>query len=373
MKYAYCTLFNSHYLDKGLVTIHSLLKNSKNAVIYVLTMDEECFHILKTMAMDRVILIHLNDFENERLLAVKKKRSAAEYCWTCSAGLIQYILETYGESNCTYIDADLYFYRDPSFLIEEMKEKGKSVLIIEHGFKKDYLYEHSVGGSGRFCVEFNTFLNNEEAREVLKQWIDDILTECSATTAGNLGDQSYLTGWPEKYECVHIVEHIGAGIAPWNLNRFALVKIENRIPVISEVGKKNSREAAVFFHFHNLKYVDRNKVNIGVYHRYWKVDQRLVEALYRPYLAALEEQKKLLETEFGITDLVKAHPAWSQEEESCSLLGKVKKLKRDLWKGSVTKSVKNLIVRIDLNLRYKVNHKKDIMDIRNTLGTTERL
>ena len=94
-----------------------------------------------------------------------------------------------------------------------------------------------------------------------------------------------------------------------------------------------------------------------------KVDQKLVEALYRPYLAALEEQKKLLETEFGITDLVKAHPAWSQEEESCSRLEKIKKLMRDLWKGSVKKSVKNLIVRIDLNLRYKVNHKKDVMEI----------
>ena len=359
----FCTLFDSNYLDKGLVLYHSMNHAMEEFRLYILAMDEKCYEVLKSMELQQVVPIRLSDFENERLLTAKAERTPAEYCWTCSASLILYILEAYGESNCTYIDADLYFYRDPSFLIEEMKEQGKSVLIIEHGFKKDHLYEHSVGGSGRFCVEFNTFLNQEEAREVLKQWIDDILTECSATTAGNLGDQSYLTGWPEKYKCVHIVEHIGAGIAPWNLNRFVLKKTENHIPVISEVGKKNSQEAAVFFHFHNLKYLDRNKVNIGVYHRYWKVDQKLVEAVYRPYLAALEEQKKLLETEFGITDLVKAHPAWSQEGESCSSLEKIKKLMRGLWKGSVKKSVKNLIVRIDLNLRYKVNHKKDVMEI----------
>lgn len=361
MRYAYCTLFNSNYLDKGLVTIQSLLDNSKDAVIYVLAMDEKCYEVLGDMENDQIVPIRLSDFENERLLAAKAERSAAEYCWTCSGSLILYVLETYGEDNCTYIDADLYFYRDPSFLIKEMMEKGKSVSIIEHGFKKDLMYEHSVTGSGRFCVEFNTFLNNEESLNVLKQWIDDILRECSAETKGNLGDQSYLTEWPEKYDCIHIVEHIGAGMAPWNLNRFQLEKTESNVPVISEIGKKSSQEKAVFYHFHNLKYIDRTQVNIGVYHRYWKVDEALVEAVYRPYLAALESQKEMLETKYGISGLVTAHPAWSNESETFS--EKVRKLIKDLWKGSVGKSLKNLIVRLNLNLMYRVNHKKDILFI----------
>lgn len=361
MRYAYCTLFNSNYLDKGLVTIHSLLENSKNVVIYVLAMDEKCYEVLTDMGKNQVIPIRLSDFENERLLAAKAERSAAEYCWTCSGSLILYVLETYGESNCTYIDADLCFYRDPSFLIDEMIEEGKSVSIIEHGFRKDFMYEHSVNGSGRFCVEFNTFLNNEESLTVLKQWIDDILKECSADTKGNLGDQSYLTEWPDKYDCIHIVENIGAGMAPWNLNRFQLEEIEDNVPVISETGKKNSQEKAVFYHFHNLKYIDRTQVNIGVYHRYWKVDEALVEAVYRPYLAVLEVQKKMLETRYGLSGLVTAHPAWSNEEESFA--EKMKKLVKDLWKGSVGKSLKNLIVRLNLNLMYRVNHKKDILSI----------
>lgn len=361
MRCAYCTLFNSNYLDKGLVTIYSLLQNSKDAVIYVLAMDEKSYEVLEDLGSRQVVPIRLSDFENERLLAAKAERTAAEYCWTCSGSLILYVLETYGEVSCTYIDADLYFYRDPSFLIKEMMEKGKSVSIIEHGFKKDFMYEHSVTGSGRFCVEFNTFLNNEESLAVLKQWIDDILRECSADTKGNLGDQSYLTEWPEKYDCIHIVENIGAGIAPWNVNRFRLEKIEGDVPVISEIGKKNSEEKAVFYHFHNMKYIDRNQVNIGVYHRYWKTDEVLVEAIYRPYLAALEEQKKVLESKYGISGLVKAHPAWSDENESFA--EKIRKLVKDLWKGSVGKSMKNLIVRLNLNLMYRVNHKKDILYI----------
>ena len=359
MRYAYCTLFNSNYLDKGLETISSLLDNSEDAVVYVLAMDEKCYEVLEDMKNHRVIPVCLCDFENERLLKAKAERSTAEYCWTCSGSLILYVLETYGENSCTYIDADLYFYRDPSFLIKEMIEEGKSVSIIEHGFKKDLMYEHSVTGSGRFCVEFNTFLNNEESLLVLKQWIDDILRECSADVKGNLGDQSYLTEWPDKYDCIHIIENIGAGIAPWNLNRFKLEKMEDQIPVISETGTKNGQEKAVFYHFHNMKYIDRTQVNIGVYHRYWKVDESLVEAVYRPYLAALEEQKQMLESKYGITGLVKVHPAWSNENESLS--DKIKKLIKDLWKGSVGKSLKNLIVRVNLNLMYRFNHKKDIL------------
>lgn len=363
MRYAYCTLFNSDYLDKGLVTIHSLIKNSKNAVVYVLAMDKKCYEVLKDMKIGQVVPIRLSDFENEKLLTAKAERTAAEYCWTCSGSLILYVLETFGESNCTYIDADMYFYRNPSFLIEEMVQKGKSVLITEHGFKKDHLYEHSVGGSGRFCVEFNTFLNNDAALQVLKQWIDDILRECSATKTGNLGDQSYLTEWPEKYDCIYIVENIGAGIAPWNLNRFVLEKIEDDVPIISEAGKKNSQESAVFFHFHNMKYIDRKQVNIGVFQRYWKIDEKLVEAFYRPYLAVLEEQKEMLETSFGISGLVKAHPAWSHGTQNRSFADKIREFQKDLWKGSLIKSVKNLFVRIDLNFRYRANHKKDIMYI----------
>ena len=357
----FCTLFDSNYLDKGLVLYNSLSNVMAEFKIYILAMDEKCYEILEDMKLNNVVPISLSDFENEKLLAVKAERSSAEYCWTCSGSLILYVLENYGESNCTYIDADLYFYRDPSFLIDEMINNGKSVSIIEHGFRKDFMYEHSVNGSGRFCVEFNTFLNNEESLTVLKQWIDDILKECSADTKGNLGDQSYLTEWPDKYDCIHIVENIGAGMAPWNLNRFKLEKIEDHVPVIFEVGKKGNLEKAVFYHFHNMKYIDRTQVNIGVYHRYWKVDEALVEAVYRPYLAALEEQKQVLESKYGISGLVKSHPAWSNENNSFS--DKIKKLINDLWKGSIRKSFKNLIVRVNLNLMYRFNHKKDILYI----------
>lgn len=357
----FCTLFDSNYLDKGLVLYNSLMNVMAEFKMYILAMDGKCYEILKDMKLNNVIPISLYDFEDEKLLTVKNERSAAEYCWTCSGSLILYVLEKYGEANCTYIDADLYFYRDPSFLIDEMIKNGKSVSIIEHGFKKDFMYEHSLNGSGRFCVEFNTFLNNEESLTVLKQWINDILKECSADTKGNLGDQSYLTEWPDKYDCIHIVEHIGAGMAPWNLNRFRLEQLEDKIPVISEIGKKSNPEKAVFYHFHNVKYIDRTQVNIGVYQRYWKVDETLVEAVYHPYLVALEEQKQMLESKYGISGLLKEHPAWSNENNSLS--DKIKKNIKDLWKGSVGKSLKNLFVRVNLNLMYRFNHKKDIFYI----------
>ena len=138
----------------------SLNDQSNNFHLFIFAFDDLSFKILQKLSLDFTTVISLDQFETDELREVKKSRTTAEYCWTCTPSTVSYILKNYDVPHCTYIDADLYFYSDPSVLISEMEENGKSVLITEHRFSPlPRLYEEKRGG--RFCVQFITFLNKE--------------------------------------------------------------------------------------------------------------------------------------------------------------------------------------------------------------------
>src|SRR5579872_3374528 len=108
----------------------SLEKNCANFHLFVYAFDNDTYDFLKKENYEHLTVISLREFEDEELLKVKQGRTAAEYCWTCSSATILYSIENFKLDNCTYIDADMYFYSDPKLLIDEMGEN--SVLITEH-------------------------------------------------------------------------------------------------------------------------------------------------------------------------------------------------------------------------------------------------
>lgn len=311
--YYFCTLFDSNYLDKGIVTIQSLFKVSNNITVYVLAMDNKCYDILIDLNITNLEIIKLSDFESEELIKAKANRSHAEYCWTCTASLIWYIFKKYNVSNCTYIDADMYFYVDPTKYLEELISQDKTVLIVEHGFKKDWRKKYLEKNSGKFCVQFNTFINSPEALTVLNEWRLNTLNKCSSTEKGTFGDQMYLDEWPKKYSCVRIVDARGLGVAPWNINRFKLVNYTDKVFHVKERGHDNSFPI-VFYHFHHIRYLNENSVNINVYNQYWIVDDRLVTLLYTNYLKELYQIRLMLKNKYNVMLLIKDHPAIQKEK-----------------------------------------------------------
>ncbi len=217
-----CTLYNSLYLDKGLVLYDSLSESADDFKLYVLCMDDKCYEVLSDINLEHQIPIRLSDFEcgDEGLLKAKSNRSMGEYCWTCSSSFIRYILHKYNEPICTYIDADMYFYNNPQILIDEMIDKGKSVMMVPHRFSEKNVKEAEIVGT--YCVEFNTFLNDRNGNIVLNHWRSKCLDCCSNLGDGiHWGDQKYMDEWPMLFpNSVHVCNNLGAGIAPWNIDRY---------------------------------------------------------------------------------------------------------------------------------------------------------
>ena len=344
----FCTLFDSNYLDKGLVLYDSMKNVMENFKLYILAMDTQCYDILKELKLSNAVIISLDEFEDEELLKIKKERARAEYCWTCTASLIDYVFETYHEAYCTYIDADLYFFENPRILIEEMVNNACSVQIVEHGFGKGMIAREKEKGAGKYCVQFNTFKNDRYGRNVLTTWNRQCRDHCSMEP-GEMGDQKYLSDWAEKYEKVHVLVNQGGGVAPWNLFRF---RSSGRKGWLMDRKTKETFEL-IFYHFHHLEYMDDTQVNLNVFKKELGTDPELVYDIYIPYLKKMEEMKKMLWDNFGFAPMIRKHP------------GLVGKSRQEKLRALTKMNIVELLYKVNDKVAYTMGKKKDIINLKD--------
>ena len=299
-----CTLYNSLYLDKGLVLYDSLCECAKDFKLYVLCMDDKCYEVLTDLKQEHHIPVRLSDFEagDEALLKAKGNRSMGEYCWTCSSSFIRYVLKHYGEDSCTYIDADMAFYNDPQILIDEMLAAKKSVMVVPHRFPEGRKDEAKI--VGEYCVEFNTFVNNEEALAVLEYWRNRCLECCSSLGDGvHWGDQKYLEELVEKFDCVHVCQHPGAGLAQWNL---ILYNTATQRTIVYR--PSNEVNELIFIHYQNISYISRRIIKLGL-KKNLPLDYRFVDMYYKEYLKEIDIKKQELKKKYDVDTLILSHPA----------------------------------------------------------------
>lgn len=295
----FCTLFDSYYLDKGLTLYRSLEHCTENFRLYIFCFDDKSYEVLNDLKLKHAVVIHHSDIEDEKLLQLKKERSKAEYCWTCTPVIIEYVLKHFQETNCTYIDADLYFFRNPQVLFDEIKEANANIVITEHRFKNNWNGRRLCKRSGKYCVEFNYFDQSENAQKALKWWKHKCFEWCyHLYEPERMGDQKYLEKFPKLFHGVHELAYLGGGVAPWNLGQYKLVDIEKGQPVLAD--KSGTKFSLIFYHFQNIRYLSENMVNISS----GSHSKKTKDAIYRPYLKEIENSRRELK-KYGITFSVK--------------------------------------------------------------------
>lgn len=242
----FCTLFDSGYLLKGLVLYESLKKHCSDFHLYIFALDDKSYVLLKSYNLSHVTVISTSEFEDKYLLQIKPSRSRAEYCWTCTPSVILYTLKKFNLRQCTYLDADVFFFSSPKILLDELN--NDSVLITEHRYTPAYDQSDT---SGKYCVQFMTFKNNKEGLKVLNWWRNACIKWCYARFEDNkFGDQKYLDDWPNRFKGIHILQHLGGGVAPWNVQQYEFIKIKGHL-----VGKERMTDRKfklVFYHFHGV-------------------------------------------------------------------------------------------------------------------------
>lgn len=286
----FCTLFDSHYLDKGLVLYNSLEKCTKAFTLYVFCFDEKAFEVLTALALEHIKLIKEEEIETPELIIAKENRTRAEFCWTCTPVIIEYILNNYKVQNCTYIDCDLFFYKDPQILFDELKSKDH-VIITPHRLSESKQDRRTEARYGKYCVEFNYFDQSPESRKALTWWKERCLEWCYCKVEdGKYGDQKYLDSFEELFDGIHVLQNLGGGVAPWNIRQYELEKADEEEVTLTET--RTSKEFdLVFYHFQSIRFLNDNQVNINS----GCTDPNMIQHVYYPYMRRILEVRKELE------------------------------------------------------------------------------
>jgi hypothetical protein len=279
--YNFCTLFDTHYLTRGLALYYSLKKNCNNFHLFIFAFNDKCYEILKKLSLTDVTLISLSEFESSELLKIKPTRSLAEYCWTSTSSTILYVLEKYKVGSCTYLDADMFFYSSPQPIFDELG--NDSILITEHRYSPKYNKELRAG---KYCVQFVTFKNDEFGLKTLKWWRERCIEWCFAKYEdGKFGDQLYLDDWTKRFERVHVLQHLGGGLAAWNVQQYNFSSENGKVIGIEKsTGRKFD---AIFYHFHYLRFFNNGEIELG--RRI--LSQNILNIFYKPYIHYLDEIK----------------------------------------------------------------------------------
>lgn len=279
MKLNFCTLFNSAYLSRGVVLYESLVKTCSDFHLYVFAFDEQSEHYLKNQSLPAMTVIGLREFEDSELLRIKPTRSAGEYCWTCTPSVVLYTIEKFALDHCTYVDADMEFYHEPSVLINEVREND--VLITDHWYSPAYDQSEE---SGRFCVQFVFFRNSDNGMKVLRWWRNACIEWCySRVEDGKFGDQKYLDDWETRFQGVYVMKNRSAGVAPWNIQQYEVKREDNR-PFVRH-NSESEWQPLVFFHFHGLKFYSDNIVQVTT--AIYDVKDEWKETIFFPYVKRL--------------------------------------------------------------------------------------
>lgn len=274
------TLFYANYLTRALALYRSLEATFVQPfTLLALCMDEASERIVRALALPHLLCVPIGELERHypALARVKAARSIGEYSWTCTPALMRFMSAQVGAGEAVaYLDADLMFFADPQALFDEWEDN--EILIHEHRYAPRH--GHMTATSGIFNVGLVAIRNTPQGSKCLERWHEQCIELCVLDgTRGLCGDQGYLDEWPALYDRLTITRHKGAGLAPWNIERYALSS-EGRTICVDGV-------PLIFYHFHDFRLLREGFGRALVIPSLgYDFTAQQLQLIYRPYVRA---------------------------------------------------------------------------------------
>jgi hypothetical protein len=269
----FVTHFNSGFLLQGMSLYFSMQRQMDNFTLWIVCLDDDLVEILSKLKLPNVQILEKENWETTELLALRNKRSFREYCWTLTPSVPKFVFDAdLSIQRVTYVDADLWFRKDPRLIFNEFAESNKAILITDHHYAPEF--DQSVI-SGQYCVQFMIFQRND-SELVRSKWESQCREWCYAYHEdGKFGDQKYLDVWPTKYAAyTHLLKDKTAILAPWNATRFPYGN-------------------SAIWHFHGISIMRQGK-KIIVDCGYAPIPDVTINNIYEPYILDIRMAAEIL-------------------------------------------------------------------------------
>lgn len=261
----YVTVAESGFAPYLLNMHKSLMRHAGDFHLTVVCADRDLIGLLGALQPRNVSTIDASSPSDAALSAAKQSRSIGEYCWTLTPFLPRMVFDSRADvDEVTYIDADVWLLGSPDAIHSEFEASGAACYITPHAFSPDWDASHSAG---YYCVQYLP-VRRKGSKGILEVWQEECITRCSSTAGdGGLGDQGYLTDWPQRYgDAIRVTSTPAWFQGPWNCERFPYSE-------------------AITYHFHGLRLRDRNRVWLGTN----PIPGPTYRFVYEPYLAELRQ------------------------------------------------------------------------------------
>ena len=269
----FVTHFNSGFLLQGMSLYFSMQRQMDDFTLWIVCLDDALGEILAKLELPNVRILEKEYWETTELQALREERSFREYCWTVTPSVPKFVFNAdVNIERVTYVDADLWFRKDPGLIFSEFAESNKSILITDHHYAPEF---DQSATSGQYCVQFMIF-ERDGCELVRSKWESQCRDWCYAYHEdGKFGDQKYLDVWPSKYAAyTHLLKDKTAILAPWNATRFPYGN-------------------SAVWHFHGVS-ISRQGQTIVVDCGYAPIPDVTIYNIYEPYILDLKKAAGML-------------------------------------------------------------------------------
>jgi hypothetical protein len=240
------TIVTKSYLPFAWTLFASLKKLTNPPRIFCVLVDAAYDSVPQFSA--EVSVIHLHDLHIPDREFFCFQYDVVELCTALKPFVFSYLFDA-GFDNMTYLDPDIYVYRE-MVEVDEILNQGANIVLTPHLLApvSDKLRptELDIRRTGAYNLGFCAIRASAVTKSFLKWWMDKLHTECIVDLEkGIFVDQSWIDLVPGLFEGVFILRHPGYNVAYWNL-------AQRKVTVSADGDVSVNGVALVFFHFSGL-------------------------------------------------------------------------------------------------------------------------
>ena len=127
----FCTIISHDYYSFAINLFHSLEKFNAGIKFQILVTEKDIPEAIRQKMPEGITIYYIKDLENSELFSLVQKKYEYindSFRWSLKPIFISTLLKRYDK--VIYVDCDIHFFNDPSFLFEELN--NTSILLSPH-------------------------------------------------------------------------------------------------------------------------------------------------------------------------------------------------------------------------------------------------